>query len=141
SAPGLYTPMDIPIGLALIVTLHAADSREDNSWFQSASFALAWALTFLLIAGLFLVNPYITEGQITDHFTHFEVPAVWLIKHSLGEQASDIVSCFIVSVVAIFWYFRRRRLYAAHQPPLRQKGEDTNTTSSKPSAQPALPPV
>src|SRR5437763_11882319 len=97
SAPGLYSPMSIPIGLALMVTLHAADSREDNNRFQSASFALAWALTFLLFAGLFLVNPYITEGQVTDHFTHFEVPAVGLIKHTFGEEASDIVSCFIVS--------------------------------------------
>lgn len=145
AAPGPYTLMNIPIGLVLIVTLHAADNHEDRNRFQSASFALAWALTFLLIAGLFLVNPYITNHNgvyitdnnhpIIDHFTFIEwhyFPFQW-IKDTFKDGASDFVSFIIVAFVAVIWYAIRRRRFAVHQPPSQPK--DAVSVLTKSSAQ------
>lgn len=119
AAPGLYGLMNILIGLALIVTLHAADSHLDRNRFQSASFALAWSLSFLMIAGLFLINPYITDmGQhTTDHFAVMEVPPVLWIKQTFENQAADIVSFLIVVGVGTLWYLIRRR-YFTDDPPV-----------------------
>ena len=151
ATPGLYTLMNIPIGLVLIVTLHAVDSRRDDSWFQSASFALAWALTSLVIVGVFLVNPYLTDDHgmfktdegysITDPLYHSEIPAIEGIKHTLRDEAGDAVSVCFVSIVAIFWYFRRRRLYTIQPPPLLPQDEDKDTLSSTTSPQPVPPPT
>src|SRR5207302_6170182 len=99
--------------LVLIATLHAADSRQDGNWFQSASFSLAWALSFLLIAGLFLVNPYISDpGQGIILLPHIQ----W-ITNTFNKEAADVVSVCIVGVVAIIWFIIRRRFFALHQAP------------------------
>lgn len=150
SAPGLYTLTNIPIGLVLIMTLHAVDSRKDSNLFQSASFALAWALSFLVMAGLFLVNPYLTKrgvfypdtgGSVIDQFTHIEIPAIGWIKHTFQGAASDVVSFTIVSLVAILWFALRRRFFAVHQKPSQQQDEVKDNPSSKSSMQSVMPPV
>jgi hypothetical protein len=145
STPGPYGPMSILIGLALIATLHAADSYEDRNRFQSASFALAWALSFLLIAGLFLINPYIHPDKgapDNDHFKSIEFTFIHMqwIEQTFKDQASELVSFCMVGVVATLWYLLRRRFFTVHQPLLPPISSVlTPTNPPLPPASPSIP--
>lgn len=90
---GPYTALSIIIGLALILTLHASDSREDWSWYQTASFAVAWAIASVLVVGVFLINPFIKPSDD-------QTPGIVTFVYAL-----------VVSLIAFIWRGRTVQLH------------------------------
>lgn len=110
---GPYSALSILIGLALILTLHASDSREDWSWYQTASFAVAWAIASVLVVGVFLINPFINasndqSGVVTLVYALFVTLTAFIVRGRTVQIHYSLPR-------PLDWLFRRKAVLVEEQ--------------------------
>jgi NADH:ubiquinone oxidoreductase subunit 5 (subunit L)/multisubunit Na+/H+ antiporter MnhA subunit len=122
-----YTPFSVVLGGALLLVLIAfdtpSDKRVDETKGISAAFALAFAISVTICAGVLINLLYILpalriEGYIPETLTRGDV-SYWVFF------VGDILYALVVATIAWFVYKRRRAKIERSQQLREERQQDT----------------